>query len=224
MRRFVCGRRRCVLGSAAMRSRARPVSMPARPRIFLACPPFLERACPLESSFRSAASSSECLRFEAPLAGLSTRALPTRGFGPHRDITLLRLHSAKKLPTFSLRSVLRRSQPRDGFLRKRACRLISSRSRVQDLSCSGNYSLRAAVLSRRKSAHAPLPLALLSLIGRPISAISTPRLRGFSPREGTWRAPSGEPVERSFPSSGSLLLQVPLSPTAEANLLCVVRS
>jgi len=32
---------------------------------------------------------------------------------------------------------------------KLACRLISSRSRVQDLSCSGAHSLRVAVLSRR---------------------------------------------------------------------------
>jgi hypothetical protein len=83
-----------------------------------------------------------------PLAGLSTRAAPIRGFGPPHDITNSR-PLMLRFPKSQLCSVLRRSQPRDGFLRKLARRLISSRSRVQDPSCSGAYSLRTAVLSRR---------------------------------------------------------------------------
>jgi len=62
-----------------------------------------------------------------------------------------------RVPKSSIRSVRRCSQPLDGFLRLRLCRLVASRSRVQDI-CSFRGFLSAQLpLPHRKRA-APLPL------------------------------------------------------------------
>jgi hypothetical protein len=147
IRRFMCRRRRGSLGSPRFGYHVGlfPSSWPATVLAFL---PSLAKASLCESSFRSATPPRSSFTSQTPLAGLSTRAAPTRDFGPPHDNTNPR-PLPRKLPKLSLRSVLGRSQPLDGFLRKLACRLISSRSRVQDQSCSGAHSLRAAVLSRR---------------------------------------------------------------------------
>jgi hypothetical protein len=185
-----------LFGFTAIRCARRPLSKLAARDFFLAVLPSLAKASLCESSFRSATPPRSSFASSTPLAGLSTRAVPTRGFGPHHDITnprpLPRGH-----PNSSLRSVLRRSQPLDGLRRSLARRLVSSRSRVQDPSCSGDYSLRAAVLSSSAtvdcspivvdSLSCPLAVVAASLIGRPVATKTTPRLRGFAPREGTWR-------------------------------------
>jgi len=72
--------------------------------------------------------------FSNPARNLSAASSTCLGFFPHRDSTRARPLIAK-LPV-SLRSVLRFSQPLDGFLRARARRLVSSRCHVQDSSCS----------------------------------------------------------------------------------------
>lgn len=147
IRRFICRRRRGSLGSPRFGAAYSLFPSP-RSATVLAVLPSLAKASLCESSFRSATPPRSSFTSKTPLAGLSTRAAPIRGFGPPHDITHPRQLSLR-FPKSQLCSVLRRSQPLDGFLRERAYRLISSRSHVQDPSCSGDYSLRAAVLSRR---------------------------------------------------------------------------
>jgi hypothetical protein len=84
------------------------------------------RVTPPQSSFASSPRSVH----------LSVRASPRLGFGPLRDFTRAQPLLARG-PNLSLRSVLGFSQPPDGFLRARACRLISSRCHVQGLARSG---------------------------------------------------------------------------------------
>jgi len=67
---------------------------------------------------------------------LSVRALPAWVFRPLRDFTRAQPLFAWG-PNPTLRSVLRFSQPLDGFLRARTCGPISSRCHVQDLTRSG---------------------------------------------------------------------------------------
>jgi hypothetical protein len=55
-----------------------------------------------------------------------------------------------RIPKSSSRSVLRRSQPLDGFLRFVACEFISSRSQVQDHFLFRGFPLFTAALSHRK--------------------------------------------------------------------------
>jgi len=95
------------------------------------------------------------------------------GFVPHRDFTPPRPHTAKR-PTASLRSVLRLSQPPDGFLRDRACRLISSRCHVQDWPVQGLLLSRSPRASSTRAvppcrcaprAHRPKSAAALNALG-----------------------------------------------------------
>lgn len=119
-----------------------------RPATVLAVLPSLARAYPRESCFPSTTPPRSSFTLHRRSL-VFRRELTYPGFRPSSRPHLLASTSARP-PKPSLCSVLRRSQPLDGFLRKLACRLISSRSRVQDQSCSGAHSLRAAVLSRRK--------------------------------------------------------------------------
>jgi len=127
-------------------------------------------ASPLQSSFASDSARA-----------LSGRA-HCQGFCPLRDITG-RVHSLPRGFQPSLRSVLRRSQPLDGFLRAPALGLVSSPSRVQGIGPFRGFSLRAA----RRLVAVDCPLAVgLALLGanlpaRPSTA-APPRLRGFAPR------------------------------------------
>jgi len=105
------------------------------------------RVTPPQSSFASSPRSVH----------LSVRASPRLGSCPLRDFTQPQPHFAKG-PNLSLRSVLGLSQPLDGFLRARACRLISSRCHVQGLARSGDFSPVAATLAHREEP-SPLPLA-----------------------------------------------------------------
>jgi hypothetical protein len=84
----------------------------------------------------------------------SFRRRPTRGFpGPH---------FVPSSGALSLSTV---------FLRSRARGLVSSRSHVQDPSCSGAFSLRAAVPVRHRPYFAPLPLSAEPLTDRPVPMI-----------------------------------------------------
>jgi len=116
IRRFVCRGRRGSLGSP--RFGYCVTCFQARsPQLF--SPSYrLSQKRPFAShpSVRQLLLGAPSLR-TTPLAGLSTRAAPTRGFGPRHDITNPRPRIAKASQA-SLRSVLRRSQPLDGLLRK----------------------------------------------------------------------------------------------------------
>jgi len=96
------------------------------------------------------------------------RRCPALGFLPssrrHRRCLLL-----AGLPTVPLRSVLRFSQPLDGFLHLRLCRLVSSRCHVQGFR-PGVWSRPAAVPARRR----PCLLALVdsALTGCPAATHS----------------------------------------------------
>jgi len=82
-------------------------------------------------------SSSEFLRDKpSPARSFERTSSTCLGSSPHRDVTRTRPLTAG-LPTSPLRSVLGLSQPLDGLLRAPACRLISSRCRVQDFARSG---------------------------------------------------------------------------------------
>jgi len=72
-------------------------------------------------------------------------------------ISPARVHSLPRGFQPSLRSVHRRSQPHDGFLRASAPRLISSSNRVQGTLPSRGFSLRAA-FPPSSGGGAPLPL------------------------------------------------------------------
>jgi hypothetical protein len=74
---------------------------------------------------------------------LSARASPAWVLGPLRDITRTQPRSSRRLPSPSLRSVPRLSQPLGGLLRARACRLISSRCHVQGPPVQGLLSPRS---------------------------------------------------------------------------------
>lgn len=110
----------------------------------------------------------------------------------------------------SLRSVLRRSQPLDGFLRAPASGPVSSPCRVQDTRPSRGFSLCAA--QRLVAAGCPLAVgvALLgtNLPARP-STGAPPRLRGVAPHRDTVRSrevisPAGPPLPSSVSCSSRL--------------------
>ena len=117
----------------------------------------------------------------------------------------------------SLRSVLRFSQPLDGFLRAPACRLISSRCHVQGLSPFRGFSPRAATLPRRKEP-APRPLSPATLTGLRRSPHDSaldfealirarPRSlpRGYSPRGTPLPSSGSSPPGPSLPTVGRSL-------------------
>jgi len=103
-------------------------------------------------------SSSELLRpFTMPITFRCAAHLPL-GFFPssrHHSRAATFFREASRAP---LRSARRFSQPLDGFFRSSACRLIPSRSHVQDSLSFRGFSPVAAVLPHRK---APSSLSLL---------------------------------------------------------------
>jgi hypothetical protein len=118
---------------------------------------------------------------------------------PLRDTTRTR-QLPRGLPRPSLRSVRRLSQPLDGFLRARACGLISSRSHVQAHPVQGVLFSH----SHLSSSERVCPRAVVSVRAhRPKSAATRPdpRLRGFYLCEDTFQQFSYSPLRRPFPSS-----------------------
>lgn len=112
--------------------------------------------------------------------------------------------TTRGLPGPRSRSVLRRSQPPDGFLRARARGLISSRSRVQGSSRSGG-SLPAQPLPPRRRERAPVPLAPQALADRfrrphPTGLDSEALIHARQRSCGS----AVKPDRRPLPSSGSL--------------------
>lgn len=103
--------------------------------------------------------------------------------------TALRFHEKPRGSQPSLRSVLRCSQPLDGFLRTSAGELVSSHSRVQDLHCSG-ASLFAQP-HRLVADHCPLAVVEHTLTGLPSGHVCSPRPRGFAPCEAALHPVSG---------------------------------
>jgi hypothetical protein len=145
------------------------------------------------SSFRGSSSSSEFLRSNLPLLSCDA-SKPTQGLVPHRGITKARPLPARDTKP-SLRSVLRFSQPLDGFLRPLAQRAYSIPLPRPGLSPFRGFSPRAAAAPHR--GHVPPCRCLLerspSLAprvrfrvrrDRRLPRFVKPRLRGFRPREG----------------------------------------
>lgn len=108
------------------------------------------------SSFPSVRSSSERLHFPRRSRPFGLERYLPGSWPSSRPHRLASTHA--RVPKPPLRSVLRRSQPLDGFLRKLACRLVSSRSRVQDPSRSGaSLSVQPPLLVAAIVAPLPLP-------------------------------------------------------------------
>jgi hypothetical protein len=100
-----------------------------------------------------------------------------------------------------LRSVLRFSQPLDGFFRALACGLVSSRCHVQGSSGSGAspppqppFLIGRSLPPCRSSIFAHRP--------KPAATSDAPRLRGFHPRQDAFHSLGYSPHEHSLPSSG----------------------
>ena len=135
-----------LIGFTARRRRA-PVSKRARPMISIrrSLDPIKGRAHPSSRN-----SSSEFLRSHSSPFIFRCSASPALGFRPssrHHSIAATIPRDASHAP---LRSVLRFSQPLDGFFRSRACRLISSRNHVQGHLSFRGFSPVAATLPLRK--------------------------------------------------------------------------
>jgi hypothetical protein len=175
-------------------------------------------------------SSSEFLR-SLVLTGdpFGSRLCLALGFRPSS-----RHHSSASTSRWAsrapLRSVLRLSQPLDGFFRSRARRLIPSRCHVQGLSRSGAFSPCAATLPHREEP-APLPLLRRSLTA--VSQLAPLHFRGHVRRLSTSRlrsAPGRVPRVRLFTSPDAaplfefLLLQVSSFLDVGSDLLGAFRS
>jgi hypothetical protein len=139
---------------------------------------------PPQSSFASRFRGLHCSferrsHFFEPLAVFRHELSPTR-VSALLMTSLDRVHT-REVSQASLRSVLRRSQPPDGFLRVRARRLISSRSHVQDQSVQGLLSPG----SRTRSSRAVAPLLFLSrmLTGCPAATCESPSSEALLHRE-----------------------------------------
>jgi len=153
---------------------------------------------PLQSSFASSPRSSPF--------GASFTCL---GFWPSSRHHPCAATSLRRLPSPSLRDVLRFSQPLDALLRTRACRLISSRCHVQDPPVQGLLSPR----SHPSSSEGSFPLAVVPPRAHrlsPAAARFGPRLRGLHPREVAFAAarlftaPHAAPLLGFFSSRSSL--------------------
>jgi len=133
-----------------------------------------------------------------------------QGLCPLRDMTSVRPRFAR-VPKSSLCSVLRRSQPLDGLLRSDARRLVSSRSRVQDVTRPGVSPLCTATLPRREE----LPPCRWREVRSPTNRLPQTRrldFEAFLRAESRVGSSAVRPRPRPLPSSGSLLLQVLLEP------------
>jgi len=140
---------------------------------------------------------------------LSARAFTCLGFWPSSRHHPCAATSLRRLPSPSLRDVLRFSQPLDVLLRTRACRLISSRCHVQDPPVQGLLSPR----SHPSSSEGSFPLAVVPPRAHrlsPAAARFGPRLRGLHPREVAFAAarlftaPHAAPLLGLFSSRSSL--------------------
>jgi hypothetical protein len=179
------------------------------PSIRRSLDPFKDRAHPSSRN-----SPSEFLRScPSPIALRRPAHLPL-GFDPYS-----RHHSSaatflRRASQALLRSVLRFSQPLDGFFRSRACGLIPSHSHVQGSSSFRGFSPGAATLPHRKEP-SPLPLFHRRSCSRtdfrrfaPTSTCDAPRLRGFDPRQAAFSESGYSPRPKPLPSSNFMLLQV----------------
>jgi hypothetical protein len=180
----------------------------------------LPRATPLQSPFvRAPRRSPYDVRLHLPL-----------GFVPssrHHSSTATIFRRASHAP---LRSVLRLSQPLDGFFRARACRLIPSRSHVQGHLSFRGFSPVAATHPHRMEPSS-LPLSHRRSCSRSDfrrlthkSTCAAPRLRGFHLRQAAFLESGYSPRPKPLPSSNFTLLQgLALSMPASA-LTVAVRS
>jgi hypothetical protein len=191
------------------------------PACFHARPPASRRATvplnQLSSRFilRWRSPSSEFLRSNLPPAPFDAGS-PTQGLVPHRGITGARPRLAK-VARPSLRSVLRFSQPLDGFLRppaSQACFIPRATSRV--VAVQGLLSPRSRAPSSGAASSLPLssepsPAArrLAHAFRRPPDATPwTPRLRGLHPREAALHGVRMSSSPQPAPLFGFHLLQV----------------
>jgi hypothetical protein len=177
-------------------------------------------ATPLQSSFVRAPRRSPCdARLHLPV-----------GFVPssrHHSKAATIFRGASHAP---LRSVLRLSQPLDGFFRSRARGLISSRSHVQGPLSFRGFSPAAATLPHRKE---PSSMPLLHRCSYPRSDFrrlackstrDASQLRGFYLRQAAFLRSGYSPRPKPLPSSNFTLLQVLALSTPATALTVAVRS
>jgi hypothetical protein len=162
--------------------RARPVSMPA-PRNCSRLSPSLERASPSESSFRSAtpprssfASNAARRSFDASATYPGSRPSSRR----HQPASTF-VKASRALTSF-------RPQPFAGS--RRFTPLVGLQACFIPQPRPGPILFRGSILFAQPyylvdSLSCPLAVGAVSLTGRPIPTKTGPRLRGFSPREGT---------------------------------------
>jgi len=157
----------------------------------------------------SRSSSSEFLRSQSSPGIFRCPASPAFRFRSLFATSLERVDIFAGRPTAPLRSVLRLSQPLDGFFRSRACRLISSRNHVQGPSRPGVFSPHAATLPRQKELP---PCRCLTARSRsrsglrrftPASTCDASRLRGLDPRRAAFLESGYSPRPKPLPSSSS---------------------
>lgn len=161
--------------------------------------PSLERINSLESSFPSACSSSEFLRLEHR-SGSFDLSLPTRGFGPLRDVTDLRPPFCGELPT-------PRFVPSSGFLNLATVCSASWLAGLFQPAAAFRTLPVQGLLSRRlrnflSEARAPLPLSASS---SSVARCPLERRLGFEAlfcAEQRFVVEFFRFVERSLPSSG----------------------
>lgn len=164
----------------------------------------LPRATPLRSSFAQPPRRSPFgARLHLPLGFVPSSRLHSRA------ATFFR--RASHAP---LRSVLRLSQPRDGFFRSVARRLIPSRCHVQGPLSFRGFSPAAATLPHRKELSS-MPLLLRRSYPRSDfrrlackSTYAASRLRGFHLRQAAFLESGYSPRPKPLPSSNFSLLQV----------------
>jgi hypothetical protein len=111
----------------------------------------------------------------------------------------------------SLRSVLRFSQPLDGFRRTHAGGLVSSRSPRPGFRPFRGFSPQTTTLPRREKP-APLPFTLRRSPAFAVVHFEVARLQGLHPSAGAFRRSGYSPRRRSLPSSGFAPPGPPLSP------------
>jgi hypothetical protein len=173
--------------TAILLLRRRPVSMPP----FVCCrPPAVSwKSVPFQVILPFGYVLLRAPSLPSPLDDLSVRALPARGLGPLHDVTRQRPRATQlspqthaRVPRPSLRSVLRRSQPLDGFPP-----LPSSRACFIPQPCPGPILFRGLLSPRSRAGSSPTLLCPLAVVRRtthrsPGAHDSTPRLRGLAPR------------------------------------------
>jgi hypothetical protein len=183
IRRFMCRRRRGSLGSPRFGYRIWPVSKPAA-RNCSRLPTVSRKSVPLRVILPFGNSSSELLHFANAARRSFDASCAYPGFRPSA-----RQHQPAS--TFAKASQAPASfRPRALSTPRRFAPQAGLQAYFIPQPCPGPILFRGSFSPRSRTvsstAHScPHAVSTVSLIGRPVAAMTMPRLRGFAPREGT---------------------------------------